>query len=269
MTPSRDQPLPPTAPAGGPAGSSPVEAIDRALRVLEALAGAGASGLTLADLASALGLNKTTVHRSLAALRFRGFASQDPTSGCYLLGAGAVTLGDRFLAEENLPALLRPALLALSAATGELVHLGVLAGTQIVYLDKVEPERSVRVFSAVGRRNPAATTALGRALLAARGTDRAALRGYTADLDDAGVLERAWRAVEDARSRGYATEERENEPDISCVATALVRGDVPVAAVSITAPAERMSPDRVGDLYGLMRATLPPLLPSGVELAAP
>lgn len=255
-----------TAPGTQPA-SSPVEAIDRALLVLEALARAGAQGAQLADLANELGLNKTTVHRSLAALRFRDFASQDPVTGAYLLGAAAVALGDRFLAEDNLPALLHPALLALSGASGELVHLGVLSGKHIVYLDKVEPERSVRVYSAVGRRNPAATTALGRALLAARGTDRASLRGYTADLEDDGVEERAWRALEAARERGYAVEERENEPDISCVAVALVRGAHPVAAVSITAPAERMSPERVAELHGLMRSTLPGRLPGGLTLA--
>lgn len=253
-----------TTPEG--TASSPVEAIDRALLVLEVLARSGAQGMPLADLAASLGLNKTTVHRSLAALRFRDFASQDPTSGHYLLGAAAVALGDRFLSEDNLPALLHPALLALSGATGELVHLGVLSGTQIVYLDKVEPERSVRVFSAVGRRNPAATTALGRALLAARGTDRAALRGYTADLDDEGIEERAWRAVERARERGYAVEERENEPDITCVAVALARGAHPVAAVSITAPAERMSAGRLEELHSVMRSTLPDLLPGGLTL---
>jgi len=247
--------------------TSPVEAIDRALVVLEALARGGAQGVQLADLAAELGLNKTTVHRSLAALKFRGFASQDPVTGAYLLGAAAVALGDRFLSEDNLPALLHPALLALSTASGELVHLGVLSGTHIVYLDKVEPERSVRVYSAVGRRNPAATTALGRALLAARGTDRASLHGYTAGLAD-GVEERAWHALEAARERGFAVEERENEPDISCVAVALVRSGQPVAAVSITAPAERMSPERVDELHSLIRSTLPDLLPGGLGLGA-
>lgn len=247
------------------ATASPVEAIDRALVLLETLASAGPGGLTLADLAAGTGLNKTTAHRALAALRHRGFADQDPSSGTYALGAAAVGLGDAFLREDNLPGLLHPALLALSRAAGELVHLGVLVGTSIVYLDKVEPERSVRVVSAIGRRNPAVTTALGRALLAARGVDRDAFGAYIVGHES--VAERAWSEVRGARARGYAVEDRENEPDIACVAVALVRAGAPVAAVSVTAPAARMGDERAAELFAEMSRVLPPLLPAGVALA--
>ncbi|WP_242493764.1 helix-turn-helix domain-containing protein [Sanguibacter massiliensis] len=105
------------------ATAPPVEAIDRALVLLETLASAGPGGLSVAELAATTGLNKTTLHRALAALRHRGFADQDPSSGTYALGAAAVGLGDAFLREDNLPGLLHPALLALSRAAGELVHL--------------------------------------------------------------------------------------------------------------------------------------------------
>ncbi len=249
--------------------TSPVESIDRALLVLQTLARAGARGMVLADLAAALGLNKTTVHRSLAALRFRGFVTQDPVSGSYLLGPAATALADDFLSDENLPVLLHPALLALSSAVGELVHLGVLSGSQVLYLDKVEPERSVRVWSAVGRRMPAVTTALGRAMLAYRQADRNVLAQY-ADSAAPGATdsERAWAVVERARSTGYATEEQENEVGISCVAVPLLRSGAAIAAVSITAPAERMTPDRVVWLHQEMQRVLPPLLPAGLSIPA-
>lgn len=270
-------------------GTSPVEAVDRALLALQALARAGAQGLSLAELATQLGLHKTTVHRSLQALRFRGFVSQDPTTGSYLLGPSSTQLGDDFLSDENLPMLLHPALVALSGAVDELVHLGVLSGTHVVYVDKVEPERPVRVWSAVGRRSPAVRTALGRALLAYRGTDRVALGGYVhaADeqraagaasgaagpvpaeapaSDDPGSFDRAWAALESARDRGYATEREENEPGISCVAVPLLRSGSAIAAVSLTAPAERMTTERIGWLHTRMRDVLPPLLPAGLTL---
>lgn len=253
----------------GPAGS-PVEAVDRALLVLEALAPAGPRGVGLAELASTLGVHKTTLHRVLAALRYRGFVAQDPASGAYLLGAGATRLADDFLGEENLPVLLHPALVALCAATDELVHLGVLSGGHVVYLDKVEPERPVRVWSAVGRRSPAVTTALGRALLAHRGTDRVMLTGYVRAAGVARVVdaEHVWSVLEQARARGYATEEQENEVGISCVAVPLLRSGSAIAAVSVTAPAERMTPDRVEALHAVLREVLPPLLPAGVSLPA-
>lgn len=250
---------------------SPIESVDRALLVLQALADAGARGVALAELSAQLGLNKTTVHRTLAALRFRGFAAQDPTSGVYLIGSSARQLAETYFNDENLPVLLHPALVALSAEAGELVHLGVLEGTHIVYLDKVEPERSVRVFSAVGRRNPAVTTALGRAMLAYRGTDRMMLAGYVRAVDDGGAgrpvdAEHVWGVIESARRRGYATEEQENEPGISCIAVPLLRAGTAVAAVSITAPIERMAPERVTWLHRQIREILPPLLPDGLAL---
>ena len=249
-------------PAGTDAGPSPVEAVDRALRVLEALAAAGPGGASLGDLAVSLGLHKTTVHRTLAALRHRGYASQEPT-GRYVLGAAATRLGDDYLAEENLPLLLRPALLALGREVDELVHLGVLSGREVVYLDKVEPERPVRVWSAVGRHRPAVTTALGRALLAYRGVDRAALDAYLAPDVDAGHV---WDALERARRTGAATEVEENEPGIACVAVPLLRTGAAVAAVSVTAPVDRMTPERVEALRTAMLVVLPPLLPDGVTV---
>src|SRR5450759_3324071 len=170
---------------------SPVESVDRALLALQALARAGAHGMGLAELAATLGLNKTTVHRALAALRFRGFVTQDPSSGSYLLGPSATQLAEDFFGDENLPVLLHPALMALCGAVGELVHLGVLSGTEVIYLDKVEPERSVRVWSAIGRRRAAVTTALGRALLAYRGTDRSSLLEYLRAAGDETVVDAA------------------------------------------------------------------------------
>ena len=250
------------------AGTSPVESVDRALLTLQVLARAGARGRSLAELAASLGLNKSTAHRLLAALRFRGFVTQDPSTGAYVLGPAATQLSDDFLGDENLPALLHPALVALCGATDELVHLGVLSGTHVVYLDKVEPDRSVRVWSAVGGRSPAVTTALGRALLAFRGTDRSALDGYVrgagarTDVDP----EHVWAVLERARERGYATEDQENEVGISCVAVPLLRSGSAVAAVSVTAPAERMTPERVEALHEQIRSVLPPLLPGALHL---
>lgn len=104
--------------------SSPVESVDRALLVLQVLADAGARGMGLADLASTLDLNKSTTHRALAALRFRGVVTQGVSSGTCALGPSATQLADDFFSDENLPVLMHPALVALCDATDELVHLG-------------------------------------------------------------------------------------------------------------------------------------------------
>ncbi|MFD4994424.1 IclR family transcriptional regulator [Cellulosimicrobium cellulans] len=249
------------APADPP--GSPLGSVDKALSVLEALAGAGPAGAALGDLARSLGLHKASLHRTLAALRYRGYAEQDGATGDYRLGPAATALATVYLGEENLPALLHPVLVAVCRETDELVHLGALAGTEIVYLDKVEPARAVRVWSAVGRRRPAATTALGRALLAHRPLDDGALAWYAAAVpDEHPVSPAALRATCDAtRASGFATETEENEPGISCVALPILRGGQSVAAVSVTAPAERLGARRRREIEAVLRDVVPPLLP--------
>jgi IclR family acetate operon transcriptional repressor len=248
---------------------SPLGSVDKALTTLEALAAAGSAGVALGELARELGLHKASLHRTLAALRYRGYAEQDAVTGDYRLGPAATALATVFLGEENLPALLHPALVAVCRATDELVHLGALAGTEIVYLDKVEPARAVRVWSAVGRRRPAATTALGRALLAYRPLDDGSLAWYAdATPEDHPVSDAALREICDGvRANGYATEDEENEPGISCVAVPVLRGGQSVAAVSVTAPAERLGARRRREIETILREVVPPLLPA--TLAVP
>lgn len=257
-------------PVGDQQATSPVESIDRALRTLQLLMNAGSEGLALAEISAELGANKSTLHRVLGALKFRSFVSQDLASGRYSLGPEAVALSQSFLSGSSLATLLHPALVGLSHAVDELVHLGSMSGPRVMYLDKVEPDRPIRVWSRVGREMPAVTTALGRALLAAQGADNAMLRSYydAVERQVPIAFEQVVDAVERAKRMGFSREHEENEPGISCMAVCLVHTGRPVAAVSITAPAERMTDDRVDQLYTHIKQSLSGSLPPGFELAA-
>lgn len=245
-----------------------VEAVDRALQLLVALADAGPRGASLAELAESVELNKSTAYRALTTLRLRGFATQEATNGAYRLGPAAFDLGDRAYAPHNLAQALHPALIALSRAADELVHLGVLVGDHVLYVDKVEPERAIRVWSAIGQRVPVASTSLGRALLAARDVPDQLLGGYLKNLpvDRRVSPERLVESVTLARACGYAVEHGENEPDVACIGTAIMRGTAAVAAMSITALAARMTPRRQHELAALIITAVGPLLPQGLSL---
>jgi DNA-binding IclR family transcriptional regulator len=233
--------------------------------MLEALAGAGADGLSLSSLARGLGLNKSTAHRTLAALRARDYAEQDLSSGNYRLGPRPVLLVDRHLAEDGLQELLAPLLARVGEEAGELVHLGSLNLPWVIYASKVEPARAVRVWSQVGSRAPAATTALGRAFLACLpAVPFARLRLASPAVDEARLTE----AVAAARRDGYAVEREENEPGVACVAVAVLRRGAPRAAVSVTAPAERLGPSRTAEVAAIMRQVMGEMLPPGLELPA-
>ncbi|MFT3875849.1 MAG: IclR family transcriptional regulator [Propioniciclava sp.] len=255
---------------GSVASGPRVEAIDRALLLLTALAGAGPEGASLASLAEETGIPKPTAYRALSTMRLRGYADQSESTGHYRLGLAAISLAQQLDTPRDLALALHPALVALSRSAQELVHLGVLSGGHVVYIDKVEPERAIRVWSAVGQLVPVASSALGRALLAARGVPLSHLGGYL-DIPERRevTLDRLAEAVLSARRLGYAVERGENEPGVACVGTAVLRGSHAVAAISITAPEDRMTDRRQAELAEMLHAVLTPLLPAGLSLLTP
>ena len=140
---------------------------DRVIAVLTELA-EHPLGITLDELAGTLQSSKPTVHRALATLRRAGLAD--------LAGRGVYVLGDEYLrlAFRNLdgrPETVRiqPLLEELAVTYGETAHYAVLSGTDIVYRAKMDPPQgAVRLTSAIGGRNPAYRTAVGKALLSGR-----------------------------------------------------------------------------------------------------
>jgi len=172
---------------------------------------------------------------------------------------------------EHLLTLFRPLLLELSQTTEELVHLGVLDGRRVVYLDKIEPERSVRVWSRVGRRVHVATTALGRALMAAGPYSESLMSSFVAEAESShaqeNLEERFRAAVERARIDGWAVENQENEQGIACVGVALSAPSSVDVAISVTGPSERMTETRLAEIGGLMRDLATNLAPEGYEIS--
>lgn len=255
-----------TGSKGGVGGAAPrVEAIDRALMLLTVMMDADGRSLSLAELTERAGIAKPTCYRALSTMRLRGFVEQDVETSRYRLGPMAMRLGETFAGTRNLVGALHPVLVRLSRVTGELVHLGVLSGDRMLYIDKVEPERSIRVWSAVGQTVPVATTALGRAVLATRDLTDQQLGSYLLGAPGSSMAElRA--AVDAARARGYSEEHGENEPGVACVGVALLREGTAVAAVSITCLQSRMAPSRQDELVRIIREELPPTLPGWLTL---
>ncbi|MBN8832122.1 MAG: IclR family transcriptional regulator [Sphingomonadales bacterium] len=239
------------------------------------LGDAGSEGLPLSRLAADLGLHKASLHRTLSALRHRDFVEQDEATGAYRLGANLLALADSYLRDGSLRGLLHEGLRKLSAKVSELCHLGTLSGNEIVYVDKVEPQRAIRVWSEIGRRSPALTTALGRAIISHSFAD---FESFAASFPDeiparTPFTRRSpvalWEELAAARLRGFAKEEQENEPGITCIAVAIKRGGIATTAISITAQHERMPPDRMAFLADTLRETVRPFLPPGFSFQEP
>lgn len=243
---------------------SPVGSVDRALRIISEISGAS-RGLTLDELSGRLGIPKSSLHRLLTALRFRRFVTQPEPGGPYLLGTDMLAAAFKFVDTLDQRALIRPYLARLAEELNETVHMAVLDGAEVVYQDKIESSRSIKLSSVIGGRNPAHATGIGKALLAWTYPTDEAIGAWAARW--APLAKRTPRTVTSAaklagqleavRQQGYAVDNEENEPGVRCVAVPVFLGRaVPCAAVSVTVLSSRATPGRLVELGEMLRTTL-------------
>ncbi len=212
----------------------------------------------LEGLAQSLGLRRSTTHRILTAMVRAGYLRHEPRKG-YRLGPKLIRLGFRAYGQLHLPALARPYLEALRDATQETVHLAVLEGKEVVYIDKVPGLRELQLASQIGAHFPAQTTALGKALLACLPPSEwparfvPGLRRTPRSIDR---LEDFLRELERTRARGYALDLEENELGVRCVAAPILNGNgEAVAALSVSTAAVYLGEERIPEVAHLVRET--------------
>jgi DNA-binding IclR family transcriptional regulator len=235
-----------------------VKSVERALEVLITLCGAD-SGMSLGELSAKTGLHKSTVHRLLQSLISYQLATQDPDTKLYKAGLRLFELTHQVLSKIELRSQARPELEELSRRLNETVHLAVLDEDEMVYIDKKETQRAVRMYSAIGKRGPLHCTGVGKVLLAYLPEERLeqiikkkGLRRYTEKtITSPSELKRHLALV---RQQGYAIDDTEHEPEIRCVACPIRdhNGEV-IAAISLTVPASRMSREEIEGLAPLVK----------------
>ncbi len=237
-----------------------VQVLDRALAILDALAQLREDA-SLAEVAAAVKLHKSSVHRLLMSLERHRLVDRDPQSGKFRLGMRLFDLGTLAVARFNVRDRGRPHLERLMYNSHETVHLCVLDNGEMLYVDKIEPDRAVRLSSTIGHRNNAHCTAVGKAMLALlteaevdailqqRGMQRCTGRTLVTPAE----LKADLRAI---RERGYAVDDEEHEEGVRCVAAA-VRDSAgrPVAAMSVSAPSFRLSQEKLPVVAQLVMET--------------
>lgn len=234
-----------------------VQSVDRALDLLEALAGSDGE-VAITSLAARTKLHVSTVHRLLATLLRRGYVRQNPDTSRYYAGAKVSTLADGRSRYNELRTIARPLLQALVEATRETANLSVLDDTMAVYIETAASPQVVRLFTVVGNRVPLHATGAGKALLASLPQarrdgllDRTELKPLTArTLVDRASLA---RALDETRERGYALDDEEYDEGVRCVAVTVGPIGAPIAALSISGPASRLSKQRCVEFVPQMR----------------
>ncbi|HWC71391.1 MAG TPA: IclR family transcriptional regulator [Actinomycetota bacterium] len=218
------------------------EAVDRVAAVLDLLADSP-HGLSVTEVGDALGVHKATASRLLGTLAGHGLVERTRERR-YRVGIGIVRYAASALSELGAVSRARPELEALSRASRETVSLGVLDGTDVLYIDQVTGRERVVFADWAGRRSPAHCSSSGKVLLAH--LDDARLEAFLSRPLDA----RTERTIVDPatlrgrldeiRRRGYERSIGELEDGLSTAAAPVwSRGKV-VAAVSVGGPSSRL-----------------------------
>jgi IclR family acetate operon transcriptional repressor len=224
-----------------------IESVDNALRILQMLRDSGQ--LRVSDVAAELGIARSTAHRLLAMLVYRDFAVQAEDRS-YRPGPAVAAVPLRGEPAQRLRQAMRPHMEALCDQVAETINLVVRLGAQTRFLHTVESAQVLRVGDRQGTILPAWKTSGGKALLAElpdaqlmpllRGANGRPPEGMTAA--ERRALVNQLRLV---RDRGYAENIEESESGV-CAIGLCVRGKAgdPVAALSVSAPSVRYTPER-------------------------
>jgi IclR family transcriptional regulator, KDG regulon repressor len=232
-----------------------VKSLDRALQIFDVLrTRRGGYGVT--EISKEIGLNKTSVYRMLSTFVRHGYVEQDEETEKYKLGYKFLEISSALLEFIDLRTEAKLLLKELERYTNEVIHLVVYDRGEVVYIEKLEGNETLRMHSKVGTRAPMHCTGVGKVIMAhlpssevSKILDRQELAKHTVHtiVDKAALHEQ----LAEIRNNGYAFDLEENELGITCIAAPIFdhTGKV-VAAASISGPTMRMTTERLGELQG-------------------
>jgi len=223
-----------------------IESLGRGLQILEAFSKASPS-LSLTEVASTVGLDKSTVFRFVHTLERLGYLERDPETKRYRPGLKVLRLGFTALNSLEVAQIARPYLRALSAECGETTNMTVRDGAEIVYIARNRTQQIISVNLELGSRLPVYCTSMGKAQLVdfsrqelydllGEGPYPKMGPNMITTLDDL-VVE-----LDKVRLRGYAINDEELAAGLRSVGAPVrgAEGQV-VAAINVSVPSVRVS----------------------------
>ena len=241
---------------GNDTGST-IKSVHTALGLLD-LVGAARGGARVTDLAEKTGLGKASVSKMLSTLAAHGYVRRDPVSRSYVLGYKLIELSTRLIESIDIRRAARPALEELEATTNEVINLATYHNGDLIYIDKYEGTKSLRMHSKIGGRAGWTYTSVGKVVYAFLPSQEQAyiLDGLDfAPHTPASITDREafLKETAEAGKRGYALDLEENELGIVCVGAPVFdySGKV-VGGVSISSPTVRSDKERLQSLAVLL-----------------
>jgi DNA-binding IclR family transcriptional regulator len=212
----------------------------RVLAILELLA-SSREGMSLTALAEGAGTSKSTIFPILKTLAARRYVQLDPATLRYSLGLSSIALAEVGLSNSAWLRSIQDEMRVIVDGCHEVCQLGVLEGPNVLYVAKVQSQNQVvRLASHVGKRLPAANTALGKAMLA--GCDLERLGALYPDGLESHTrytvtsLDALYEQLQEVRRRGYAVDNRELNEETVCLAVPLRQRSKAKVALSVSIP---------------------------------
>lgn len=230
-----------------------IQSVDRALSILECFSKMD-NELGVTEIANALDLHKSTAFGLLITLESKGYIQQNLGNSKYKLGFKLMELGKMVEDDIDIRAQARPILKEMVNLYQETAHLAVLVNNEVVYIDKVEGESTIRMCSQVGKRVKPYCTGVGKSILAflpeenankiMEGIEYIRFTEKTITNFDSLKIE-----LDKVRINGYSTDNEEIEIGLRCVAAPLKNysGEV-VGAISISGSSARMCDEKYEDI---------------------
>ena len=218
-----------------------VQSINRAFTIVDEVSKSNDRGLSLSEIAEKISLPVSTVYRIIQNLvQWQYLAERG--DGNYTLGFALLTLGNIVKENLKLANIARKHMEELNAVTSDTIYLAMLdpQNCEVIYIDKVESRRNIKLAAGVGSRNFIHATANGKSLVSKMSKDKIkkmfeikgmpALTQYT--ITDVQLF---MQEIDQVNSAGYALDDLENEPGVRCVSAPIFdyTGKV-VAAMSIS-----------------------------------
>lgn len=237
-------------------------------RIADALGIVAARGwISAADLATELGVDRSTGWRLARSLEKVGWLHHDPLTRRYRLGLPLFELGTRVLDTVDIRDEARRVMTELVASTGESVDFGVRDGDSVVFIDKIDGTNEVRAFTRAGQRARLHATAAGKVFLAAMSERELVtyLAGPLIAYTPATVTEPAAlrEIVEETRRQGWAVNRGELFPEAGALAVSVRDASgATVAALGLNIPLSRLDDDRIRVLVAELEAATRRLTPT-------
>lgn len=226
-----------------------LNSIERCLKVIGILSDHPA-GLKLTEISRLLDLHPSSVHHLVSTLVPHDYISQDPDTKKYSLGFRFLEISRKILNNMDIRRIANRHLEVLRRKCQEAVHLAVLRGDKVVYIDKRDTPSGLSLATYVGFATDAHAAAGGKVLLAGLNDEavkdiykKKSLKAYSKNTITG--LPALMEELARIRKQGYAIDNEEYYEGVRCVAAPVRSGDQVVASISVTGSIFTMTQDRI------------------------